>query len=114
MQIDQMVKKTKGFVNRYLDMMEFMQELQKMLGANVIIAMILKDGRLMMMFQFRLIPRLKDVTPYSINFDPEDFQEPDKNTTRVIVDHVKAYMESGGKEDKVTMEVLAEAMGAPN
>lgn len=109
-----MEKRPKGFVNRYLDMMEFMQELQKQLGANVIIAMILQDGRLTMMFQFRLIPRMAKARPYMVNFDPEDFHEPDKNTTKVIVDHVKAYMESEGKADTVTMEVLAESLGDPN
>ena len=107
-------KSSRGFVNRYLDMMEFMEELQRQLGANVIIAMILENGRLTMMFQFHLIPRLAKVDYYSVKFDPEDFQEPDKNTTRVIVDHVKAYMESGGKGDAVTMEVLAETLGDPN
>lgn len=97
--------KPKGFVNRYYDILEFMQELQKQLGANVIIAMILENGRLTMMFQFRLIPRLAKAEPYMVSFDPEDFHEPDKNTTKVLIDHVKAYMESGGKGDTLKIEI---------
>lgn len=108
--------KLKGFVNRYLDVMEFMQELQKQLGANVIIGMILDDGRLTMMFNFRLIPRLAKADSYMVKFDPEDFHESDKITTKIVVDHVKAYMASDGENDKVDLDPLIKTLvtGLPN
>jgi hypothetical protein len=55
---------------------------------------------------FHKIPRLKSAEKYIARFEPEDMIEPTENLTQVIVEHVKAYMESGGKSDDVEKLLL--------
>lgn len=81
------------YQNFYQDVSEFLGLVRKEIGPNVTIALISEDGKLTMSFHFHRIPELSQLDIYQAVLDEADLREPDKNTTSVIVDAVKEWIE---------------------
>ncbi len=99
-----MAKKPK-YQNALWDIYDFLQALRKEIGYNVTISLIQQDSNLTMGFHCQTIPHMQDEKPYEVHFEiPKDFKEPTANMVRVISDHVKAYIKSGGTATNVEIE----------
>lgn len=93
------------YKNAFWDIYEFLQGLRKQLGYNVTISIIQKDDTMVMGFHFQAIPHMGDVKPYEVHFEiPNDFQEPTSVLTTVVLDHVTAYIKSGGRATNVDIK----------
>ena len=99
-----MAKKPK-YKSALWDIYDFLQGLRKEIGYNVTISLIQQDDEMTMGFHCQKIPHMQDVKPYEVHFDiPKDFEEPTANMVRVVSDHVKAYIKSGGTATNVQIE----------
>lgn len=82
--------------NAYRDAHYFLIELQRRIGANVIISLILDDGDQLVMVSFHRVPKLEGVRAFKAAMTENDFVEPTEHLTMVIVDAVHAYMAEHG------------------
>ena len=85
--------KAPKFQNMYSDVYEFMMDLRLKIGANVMLALMLNEGNLVISIYFTKIPSLAKLSPYTTIIEPTDLQEPGDNTTKVLVDDIKKYMD---------------------
>lgn len=105
-----MAKEKSQYKNAFWDIYDFLQGLRKQLGYNTTISIIQEGDEMVVGFHFQAIPHMQDVKAYEIHFDiPKDFQEPTDILAQVILDHVRAYIKSGGTAANVHIDDAARA-----
>ena len=80
------------YQNFYEDIREFMLDLQRQIGLNVAISLIMEDGNLEIGIHFKKIPMYAKLPPFQVKMEEADFKEPGDNLTKVILDQLTDYL----------------------